>query len=68
MKEKGKTTAKELNEMEISNMPDKESKVMVIKIFIGLVKKGEDVSETFNKEIGNIKEEPIRHEELNNRN
>lgn len=67
MKEKGKTTTKELNEMEINNTPDKESKVMVIKIFTGFEKKVEDLSETFNKEKGNIKES-IRHEELNDRN
>ena len=33
MKEQDKTTAKKLNEMEISNVPDKEFKAMVIKIF-----------------------------------
>ena len=32
MKEQDKITARELNEMEISNMPDREFKVMVIKI------------------------------------
>ena len=33
-----KVTARELNEREISNMPDRECEVMVIKIFIGLQK------------------------------
>ena len=41
-----KTTARELSEMDISNMPDKEFKVMVIKILTILEKKLEDISET----------------------
>ena len=36
IKEQDKITAHELNEMEISNMPERELKVMVIKIFTGL--------------------------------
>lgn len=32
MKQQDKTTTKELNEKDISNIPDKEFKVMVIKI------------------------------------
>ena len=36
-------------------MPDKEFKVMIIKIFTGLEKRMEDFSETFNKEVENIK-------------
>ena len=38
MKEQDKITAKELNEMEISNMPDRKFKVMVIKILNELEK------------------------------
>ena len=40
MKEQDKTTARDLSEMEISNMPDREFKVMLIKILTGLEKKG----------------------------
>ena len=36
-------------------MLDKEFKAMVIKIFTALEKRIEDLSETFNKEIENIK-------------
>jgi len=46
MKEWDKITAKELNEMEISNMPYREFSVMVIKIFTRLEKRMEDLSET----------------------
>lgn len=48
MKEKDKTKAEEVNEMEISNMLDK-FKVTVIKILTGLENKVENLSETFNK-------------------
>ena len=46
--EKEKTLEKELNETEISNMPDKEFKVIMINIFNGLEKRMEELSETFN--------------------
>ena len=35
-KEKNKIAARDLSEMEIHNMPDREFKVMIIKIFTGL--------------------------------
>lgn len=40
--------------MEISNVPDREFKVKVLKLSIGLEKRVEDLSKTFNKEIENI--------------
>ena len=39
MKEQNRIT-RELNEMEIINMPDRELKVMIIKILTGLEKNG----------------------------
>ena len=48
--EQNKTTARDLGEMDISNMPDREFKI-IIKILIGLQKRVEDISETPNKEI-----------------
>ena len=51
MKQKDKITAREPNETLISNMPDREFKVMVIKIFSRLEKRVEDFSEILNKEI-----------------
>lgn len=41
MKEQDRITAREPNEMELSNMPDKELKVMAIKILKGLEKSEE---------------------------
>ena len=54
--------ARDLNETEISNMHYREFTVTIIKIFTGVEKKGEDLSETVNKEIENVKKEPIRDE------
>ena len=56
MEEKDKITARDLSEMDISNMPDREFKVMIIKILTGFEKTVEDISETLNKEIKEIKE------------
>ena len=45
-KEQDKTSEEELNEMEISNLPDKELKVMVIKILTELRRRIDEHSET----------------------
>jgi len=51
MKEQDKITARDLNEMEINNVPDREFKEMIIKILTGLEERMEDISETLNDEI-----------------
>jgi len=51
MKEEDKTTARDLSETDINNMPDREFKVMVIKILTGFEKRVENISETLNTEI-----------------
>ena len=43
MKEQNKITAKELKEMAIVNLPEREFRVMVIKILTGLEKRVEDL-------------------------
>ena len=48
MKEQNKTPEKELKKMETSNQTDAEFKTLVIRMLT-------DLSENFNKEIGNIK-------------
>ena len=56
MKEQEKENSeKELNEMEISNLPDKEFKIMVIKMCTSLERKVDIFSKNLNKEIENIK-------------
>lgn len=41
-------------------MPDREFKLMILKILTGLEKRGANISETLNKE---IKQEPTRDED-----
>jgi len=53
--------------MEISNLINKGFKMMVIKMLTGLERRVNELSENFNKEIGNIKKEPIRAKELNSK-
>lgn len=65
-KEQERTSEKELNEMEVSNMPVKEFKLVIIKILTKLDTRAEELSDTFTKEIVN-KQEPIRVEEHSNK-
>jgi len=51
--------------MEISNKPDREFKVMVIKILTGLEKRLEDLNDTLDRDRKH-KKEPIR-DEFNNK-
>jgi len=55
MKKQDKITARDLNKTETSNTPDREFEVMVIRILMGLERRVEDVSETLNIELENIK-------------
>lgn len=41
--------------METSNMPDKEYKIMIIKMFTRQERRVKELTENFNKEIENIK-------------
>ena len=56
MKEHDKTSEKELHEMEICNVLDKEFKVMTIKMLTVLNRRVEELNGNFNKEIENLKE------------
>ena len=53
-KEQNKTSSKELNELEINNMPEKEFKVMIKKMLTRPERRVEELSEIFNKKTGNI--------------
>ena len=57
MKEQDQTTARDQNKVDVSNMPDREFKVMIIKIVSRLEKKVENISETLSTQ---IKKEPIK--------
>ena len=66
LKEQDKTSEKEPNKMEISNLLEKEFKVMVIKMLTKLRRRMDEHSENFNKEIGNIIKYQIEVRELKN--
>ena len=50
VKEQDKATARDLSEMDISNMPNGVFKTIIIKILTRLEKRMEDISETLNTE------------------
>ena len=53
--EQDKISVKELNKVEISNLPNKEFKVMIIKMLNKLRRRMDEHSENFTKELQNIK-------------
>ena len=55
MKEQGKNPPDQTNEEEIGSLPEKESRVMIIKMIQNLGKRMEKIQETFNKDLENIK-------------
>ena len=55
MKEQNKTSGKKFNEMDISNLPDKEFKVMVTKMLTKLGRRMNKYSENVNKEKENTR-------------
>ena len=65
MKEQDKTLEKELKEMEIINLLDKEFKIIAYRSYQTWTRMYK-LSENFNKEIENIKKLLIRTEEYNN--
>ena len=64
MKEQGKTSEKDLNEVEISDLPDKEFKIMVIKMLIELRRRMDEQSKNFNKGIESVRKYQIEVAEL----
>ena len=65
MKEQDKTPGKQLNEVEIDNLPEKEFRIMIVKMIQDLGKKMEakieKTQEMFNKDL-----EELRYEQHNN--
>ena len=49
IKEQDQTITRDQSEKDISNVPDRDFKVMIIKILTGLEKKVEDISDPFTK-------------------
>ena len=67
MKEKDKTPEKQLNEVEIGNLPEKEFRIMIVKMIQDLRKTMEakinKVQEVFNKDLEELKN---KQTEMNN--
>ena len=60
MKAQSKITAKDLSKIDISNMLDREFKVMITKIFTELEER-RDISETVNKEIKKMNQSEMKN-------
>ena len=66
MKEQGKTPEKQINEVEIGNLPEKEIRIMIVKMIQDLWKRMEakikKMQEMFNKDLEELKNK----QEMNN--
>ena len=65
MKEQDKTPEDGFSEVEVNNLPDKEFKVMIIKMLNELRRRMDEHSEKFNKELENIKKNQTAKEYSN---
>ena len=55
MKEQDKTTEKQLNEVEMGNLPEKEFRIMRVKMIQDLGNRMEKIQESFNKDLEKLK-------------
>ena len=55
MKEQGKNPPNQTNEEEIGSLPEKEFRVMIVKMTHNLVNRMEKIQETFNKDLEELK-------------
>ena len=55
MKEQGKNPLDQTNEEKIGNLPEKEFRVMIVKMIQNLGNRMEKIQETFNKELEELK-------------
>ena len=62
-KEQGKNLQDQINEDEISNLPEKEFRVMIVKMIQNLGNKMEKIQETFNKD---LEEQKSKQTAMNN--
>ena len=55
MKEQGKNSPAQANEEEIGSMPEKDSRVIIVKMIQNLGNRMEKIQETFNKDLEELK-------------
>ena len=58
-KEQGKNLQHQINENEIGNLPEKEFRVMIVKMIQNLGNRKEKIRETFNKDLEELKSKQI---------
>ena len=63
MKEQDKTPEKQLNEVEISNLPEKQFRIMIVKMIQDLGKRMEKMKEMLTKDLEELKN---KQTEMNN--
>ena len=63
MKEQGKNTPDLTNEEEIGSLPEKEFRIMIVKMLHNLGNRMEKIQETFNKDVEELKS---KQREINN--
>ena len=59
MQEQGKKPPDQTNEEEIGSLPEKEFRVMIIKMIQNLATRTEKIKETFNKDLEELKSKQI---------
>ena len=69
MKGQDRTPEKQLNEVETGNIPEKEFRIMIMKMIQGLVKTMEKMQELFTKDLQELKNKQMNNtvEEINSR-
>ena len=55
MKEQGKNLQDQINEDEMDNLPEKEFRIMIVKMIQNLGNRMEKIQETFNKDLEELK-------------
>ena len=55
MKEQTRSTEVQINEEEIGELPEKESRIMIVKMIKNLENKMEKMQESINKDLGELK-------------
>ena len=63
MKEQTRNTEAQINEEEIGKLPEKELRIMIVKIIKNLENRMEKMQESINKDLGELKN---KHTETNN--
>ena len=63
IKEQTRNTKVQINEEEISKVPEEEFRIMIIKMIINIENKMEKMQESINKDLGELKN---KHPETNN--